>query len=89
MKHPCVELYAELTLEKAKVRLWLKTDNMIEEGTAGVVFFLKFVELKSKLHENLSVISLVEILEKEDCVSAFQVIPNYSTLSLVVYREWP
>ena len=98
MKHPCVELYFDIELSKASIRVWLKTDNKIQDGNISK----KFYEIANEIREGIirvqqcpelcpTVSDYVSLLEKQEQVSAFQVTDraDYRNLGVVVYREWP
>lgn len=93
MKHPCVELYFDMETADCNIRVWMKTNNVIEDGHVGDEYWSTAKELRGQVaaltHYSMS--AIVQFLEEHSWVSAFQVSlrEDYRNFAIVCYREWP
>jgi methionine synthase I (cobalamin-dependent) len=93
MHHPCVELYFEVEVGALDIRIWLKTDNFLQEGAIPISFYDKIAHIKAgilglKCSEKEKV---VQYLESMSGIAAFQVCYRHdmNRVATIVYREWP
>lgn len=93
MKHPCVELYFELETGPLDIRIWLRAGGTILDGRVDPVVLVRKDSLVKSIQNMkcVSMDSMVEFLEMQNIISAFQVCYRHDMhrTAVIVYREWP